>query len=187
MQGFYTREELIELGFCEIGENVLISKKASIYGASKMKIGNNVRIDDFCILVGNIILKNNIHIAAYTGLHASMGSITMDDFSTLSSQVSIYAASDDYSGKYMTNSVVPQKYKNTLFGDVYIGRHVIVGVGTSILQNAYLPEGVAIGAMSLVKGELEPWGIYAGVPCKRIKEREKEILELEKRFLKEIG
>ena len=43
----YTRDELQELGFSNVGENVKISKKASIYGASRISIGDNVRIDDF--------------------------------------------------------------------------------------------------------------------------------------------
>jgi acetyltransferase-like isoleucine patch superfamily enzyme len=39
--------------------------------------------------------------------------------------------------------------------------------------------------MSLVQKELLPWGIYVGIPCKRLKERKKGLLELEKQFLKE--
>ena len=80
--GFYTRDELEDFGFSRIGNNVLISRKASIYGAKNMKIGSNVRIDDFCLLVGSIFLGDYIHIAAYTGLHASMGSIVIESFST---------------------------------------------------------------------------------------------------------
>ena len=46
----YTREELEAIGFAQLGENVKISKKASIYGAANISIGNHVRIDDFCII-----------------------------------------------------------------------------------------------------------------------------------------
>ena len=63
--GFYSESELKNLGFKKIGSNVLISKKASLYGVSQMEIGDNVRIDDFCILSGNIMLGSNIHISAY--------------------------------------------------------------------------------------------------------------------------
>ena len=50
MNSFYTKEELEKLGFKEIGDEVFISRNASIYGAANMSIGNHVRIDDFCIL-----------------------------------------------------------------------------------------------------------------------------------------
>ena len=44
---FLTEKEIKILNFKSIGKNVLISDKASIYGAENMSIGNNVRIDDF--------------------------------------------------------------------------------------------------------------------------------------------
>ena len=46
-----------------------------------------------------------------------------------------------------------------------------------------LAGGVSVGAMSLVTQNLEAWGVYAGIPAKRIKERNRAILELEKNFL----
>lgn len=182
MNGFYSPEELKEFGFKHVGKNVLISTKSSLYGAKNMSFGDNVRVDDFCIFVGNIILKNNIHIAAFCGLHASCGSIVIDDCSTFSSNVAVYAASDDYSGEYMTSSVIPEKYKHTVSSDIKIGKHVIIGTGSSVLTGSIIPDGVAVGAMSMVKSELETWGIYAGVPCKKIKERSKKLLDFAKEF-----
>lgn len=48
--GFYSREQLEKIGFKSLGKNVLISDKSSIYSPENISIGNNVRIDDFCIL-----------------------------------------------------------------------------------------------------------------------------------------
>ena len=173
MNGYLTQEQVQKIGFAAVGDDVQISDKACFYGASKMRIGNHVRIDDFCIFIGNITLGDYIHIAGYTGLHASQGSIVMGSYSTLSSRVAVYAASDDYSGAAMTNSVVPSHLTHTINADIMIGEHVVVGTGSTLLPGAMLPEGVAIGAMSLVKHALEPWGIYAGIPCKRLQERER--------------
>ena len=53
---FYTNDELLDLGFQCVGSHVLISRKASLYGTKGMQIGDNVRIDDFCILSGEITL-----------------------------------------------------------------------------------------------------------------------------------
>jgi galactoside O-acetyltransferase len=44
-------------------------------------------------------------------------------------------------------------------------------------------EGVAIGALSLVRGGLEAWGIYAGVPASRMRERSRGLLQQEEIFL----
>jgi len=186
-KGYYTQKQLLSMNFAHLGTNVLISKKASIYLPEKISIGSNVRIDDFCLLVGNIYIGNYVHIAAFTGLHASIGSIFIDDYSTLSSQVTIYSASDDYSGKSMTNSIIPEEFKNVISDEIKIGRHVIVGTGSTIIPNSIIPDGVAIGAMSLVNRQLDPWIIYAGIPCHKIRDRDKNILNIEREFLsKEI-
>ena len=57
LDSFYTRYELNQLELASFGENVLISRKVSIYGAERIRIGDNVRIDDFCILSGKITLS----------------------------------------------------------------------------------------------------------------------------------
>ena len=58
----------------------------------------------------------------------------------------------------------------------------IIGTGTTILPGSILEEGAAIGAMSLVKGKVEPWSIWGGIPCKPIKERLKNPLKMEKEY-----
>lgn len=50
-----------------------------------------------------------------------------------------------------------------------------------------LEEGVAIGALSLVKKDCKFFGIYIGVPVKRIGERKRGMLELEKKLTNSTG
>ena len=69
---FYEKNELERLGIKKIGKNVLISRKASIYNPEEILIGNNVRIDDFCILSGKIKLGSNIHISSFCALYGNM-------------------------------------------------------------------------------------------------------------------
>jgi acetyltransferase-like isoleucine patch superfamily enzyme len=187
MSNFYELKELNEFGFKSIGDNVLISRKASIYGAKNISIGNNVRIDDFCILSGNIHLGSNIHIAVFSSLFAGESDIYMDDFSGLSSRVSIYAVSDDYSGNYLTNPTIPDKYTNIIKGKVTLGKHAIIGTNSVVLPNVKIGEGVSIGACSLVIKDCDEWGIYIGIPVKKIKDRSKALLELEKEHINTLG
>lgn len=181
LTSFYDNNELIKIGFKNFGKNVQISKKASIYGAEKIIIGNNVRVDDFCILSGNIILGNHVHIAGYCALFGGQAGIKMEDFSGISSRSAIYAASDDYSGEALTNPTVPEEYRKVIKEKVVIGKHVLIGSGSTILPGVEIGEGSAIGSMSLVNRTLDSWGIYAGVPCQYIKKRSKKLLEMEKK------
>ncbi len=186
MNSFYNQEELEKIGFNKIGKNVLISKKASIYGAKNISIGNNVRIDDFCILSGKINLGNYIHIAAYSALFGGKKGIEIGDFSGLSSRVTIYSVSDDYSGNYLTNPTIDAKYSNIAEERVEIQKHVIVGASSVILPGVILKEGVAVGAMSLITKNAEEWTVVSGIPAKFLKNRSKELLNLEKKFLEEM-
>lgn len=178
---FLTQEQLASMGFLSLGSNVLISDKASIYGANRIHIGSNVRIDDFCVLSageGGIWLGNYIHIAVYSSLIGA-GKITLADFCNISSKVAIYSSNDDYSGTYMTNPMVPVEYTNVTHADVTLGKHVIIGCGSVVLPGITLYEGVAIGALSLVTQTCDSFGIYLGIPAKKIKNRKRDLLEQE--------
>ncbi len=184
---FYSESELKEIGLCSYGKNVLISRNVSIYAADKISIGNNVRIDDFCIISGNVTLGNYIHIAAYCALFGGKSGIVMEDFSGISSRCVIYGDSDDYSGLALTNPTIPDKYRNVIGGKVIIKKHVILGTGVSVLPGVTIGEGSSIGSMSLINKNVDAWGIYAGIPCKMIRERKRDLLNLETEFLKEVS
>ena len=68
MDSFYSEEELQKIRFKSIWKDVLLSKKASFYGAQNIYIGNHVRIDDFYVISGNVEIRSFIHISAYTGM-----------------------------------------------------------------------------------------------------------------------
>lgn len=182
---FYTYTELYEIGFKSIGKNVKISNKASIYRPHEIEIGDFSRIDDFCIISGNISIGRNVHLAAYSHVSAGQCSIIFEDFSGLAYGCNVFTGSDDYSGATLTNPTVPEKYKGLKESNIIIGKHVIVGTNSIIFPGVHIQEGCAIGAQSLVTKNTEPWGIYFGSPAKKIKNRKKDLLNLEKKYLEE--
>ncbi|MCX7696122.1 MAG: acyltransferase [Bacteroidales bacterium] len=177
MNSFYSKEELLSIGFKTVGENVLISRKASFYSPSEIEIGNHVRIDDFCILSGKIKLGNYIHISAQCALYGQAG-ITMEDFTGLSPGTIVFSATDDFSGEYLIGPMVPHSFRHVIEGHVFIKRFVQVGARSVILPGVILEEGCAVGAMSLITQSLEAWKIYAGIPARFIKERSRRMSEL---------
>ena len=182
---YYTEQELSTLGFKKIGKNVKISTKASIYDHNQIEIGDNSRIDDFCVISGKIKIGRFVHIAPYSLMAGGLLGITMEDFSGLAYGVQLFTQSDDYSGKTLTNPTIPKKFKNESIKEIYIGKHSIIGAGSMIMPGVTLAEGTSVGAMSLVRKSTEAWSIYVGNPAKKIKDRSKELLVLEKQFLEE--
>lgn len=180
---FYSKEELKEIGLKSCGENVLISKKASLYSVEDIEIGSDVRIDDFCILSGKISIGNNIHIAAYSALFSGDVGIELEDFVGISSRTTIYAISDDYSGEFMTNPTVEDKYRNVIGKKVIMKKHSIIGASSVVLPGVTLYEGAAVGSCSLVNKDCKEWSINIGMPAKYLKERSKNIIKLELEFI----
>lgn len=180
---FLSDHSLVLMGFKKLGTNVRISDKASIYNADQIEIGDNSRIDDFCVLSGKISLGRNVHIAVFCNLAGGEMGIIMEDFSGLAYGVQIFTQSDDYSGRTLTNPTVPDKYKNETKKAITLKKHSIVGAGSMIFPGVTLEEGTSIGAMTLVTKSTEPWSIYFGTPAKKVKDRHHELLELEMQFL----
>ncbi|MDB9993743.1 hypothetical protein OAE13_03565 [Flavobacteriaceae bacterium] len=178
---FLTKKQLNTFGFKALGDNVLISNKASIYNPEMVRIGSNVRIDDFCMLSGEITLHNYIHVSAYSALYGKFG-IELHDYTGLSPRTTVFSASDDFSGKHMISPMVPNELTNVEGGKVTIEKFSQIGAGSIIMPNLTIAEGTVIGAMSMLKTATKAWGIYHGCPAQFFKERDKNIIELSKMF-----
>lgn len=53
-------------------------------------------------------------------------------------------------------------------GGIVIGDDVWLGANVVVLDGAVIGQGCVVAAGSVVRGELEPFSIYAGVPAKRV-------------------
>lgn len=176
---FYSPEELEEIGIARYGEDVLISRDARIHRPGQLELGSHVRIDAFSIIScgdGGISLGDHIHIGAFA-FFSGAARIELHDFVGLSSRVSIYSSNDDYSGESLTGPTVPDRYRNVTSAPVTIGKHVIIGGGTIILPGVTVGEGAAIGALSLVRDDIDPFTIWAR--GKALRERRRDLLTLE--------
>jgi galactoside O-acetyltransferase len=176
MNSFYTQQELQNLGFNKVGKNVLISRKASFYDADNIRIGDNVRIDDFCILSGKITIGNYVHISAYAALYGKNG-IILGNYTNVGVRSTIFSAIDTLDGNYLAGSMAPEHTRNVVGGAVEMKDFSAITSHCFVFPNITIGEGCVVGAMSLVNKDLEAWGIYAGIPARRIKEREKGLLK----------
>lgn len=180
---YYSQEQLQQMGFKKLGRNVKISDKACIYNSDRIEIGENSRIDDFCVVSGKITIGTHAYIGPFSLIAGGEKGLSIGDFATIAYHVQVFTQSDDYLGQTLTNPTIPSRYKMEKKEPVELGRHVIIGAGSIVLPGVVLAEGSSIGAMSLVTKSTAPWGVYFGVPARRVMERKRELLELEKRFL----
>lgn len=179
--GYYLSDELRTFGFRSVGDNVKVAKDCSIIGLHNIDLGDHVRIDSYASLVavsGFVKIGRYVHVGggSYIG---GAGGVTMEDFVGLSGGVSLYSASDDYTGRALTNPTVPATYTAVKSAPIVLSRHVIIGSGSIVLPGCAIGEGSAVGALSMVNKSLESWGIYSGAPCKRLAARKRDLLEKE--------
>lgn len=187
---FYSPSELANMNFASLGKDVKISRKASFYSTGTIHIGDHSRIDDFCVLSGNIFVGAFVHVAAFCAIYAQRESCTLSDFSGLAPRSTVFTFSEDYLfGTSLTNPTVPERYKTRVDeGAVSIGKHAIVGTGSYVSPGSVLWEGSVLAALSLGRGELSPWSVYRGNPATIVaRRRSHRILELEEQFRADLA
>ena len=184
---YFSREEVLDMGFASVGDNVLIARSAKIYDAKYTSIGSRVTIDEFCVVSGAIEFHNNVHLAHSSLVIGGREGVLFKDFSGLAFGACIFCQSDDYSGLSLTNPTVPMEYRGITRGRVTLGRHVIIGTRSVVFPGVTLADGCAVGAMSVVTKSTDEWSIYIGNPAKRVKARSQALLEKEALYLASLS
>lgn len=166
------------------GQNVIIGKTVRIRYPELVEIGDNVIIDDFTYISTALKLHSNVHISAGCKIIGGKSAfVEMHEFSTLAPNVVLSAGSDDYISGIAT-PMVPIEYKgNAKIGKIILNKHCIVGAGSVVLPDVVFDEGACLGALSLANQSLSSYILYAGIPAKQIKKRNKEeIVSLENKL-----
>jgi galactoside O-acetyltransferase len=155
-----------KLKYC--GENVIIGKTVRIRKPEECSIGDNTIIDDFTYISCPIQIGKNCHISSNINISGGAGYFEMDDYSTLSSHVSIHTCSSDYINLSLDLPSVPEEMRTGgEIGLVKIGKFVTVGSHSVILPNAILQHGTSFGAFSLIKDiDYKQFTLYIGNPVR---------------------
>lgn len=184
-----TQAQIENLGFASVGNPVFLSDKASFYNCEKIRLGNHVRIDDFCVLsagIGGIEIGNYVHLAVYCELQGE-GKIYMADFSGLSARVSIYSDYAHCTAEMLAYSNLNEDDFEGKHGDVILHSQSGSGTGSVILPNVTLEIGSGCPTSSVIIKSCKALGVYFGVPARWVKERKKNIIELEKKLREKLA
>ena len=150
---FFTDLELKQFGFYQIGKNVKISSKCSFYSI-RGSIGDNVRIDDFCILKGEVDIGSNVHICSFSMVSGAQARVYLSHFCVLAARCSIYTGSNNHSATALPAPLAPEAYSSQIIGPVHVGVGVMVGAHVVILPNTWIGDGAGIGAGCVVSGQV---------------------------------
>jgi dTDP-4-amino-4,6-dideoxy-D-glucose acyltransferase len=130
----------------------------------------------FSLISGNakgLFIGSYVHLSAYVSILGA-DQTTIEDFCTISVRCSLFTSNDDYSGLGLTNPTVPSKYRSATDGPVHLKKHCIIGAGSIVLPNVTVGRSAAVGALTLVKTNVEDYAIVAGTPMRRLGTRRRE-------------
>jgi acetyltransferase-like isoleucine patch superfamily enzyme len=160
-----------------------------IHDGSNLTVGDRSQIDDFVFINAGkgCRIGRFVHIASFVSVIGG-GEFFIDDFAGLSTGCRVITGTDDYTGPFMTNPTVPREFTNYQISHVTIEKHAIVGTNAVLFPGVTIGEGAAVGACSLVRKSLAPWGIYVGDPLRKVGERDRAaIAEKTRRMLAQLA
>lgn len=164
---YYSREELLKLGFSSVGEGVTFSRKTSIFDL-RGNIGNHVRVDDFCILTGHLEIGNYVHIGAFCSLSGVAGVVTLKDCCSLSDAISIFTSYEDGQADALSGALVPSEATKVTVGDVSVGRAALVGALCVVMPGVNIGDAASVGSQAVVKDAVQEGAIVTSNAARSI-------------------
>lgn len=179
--GYFATAELREMGFARVGQGVSVARNNTIIGLENITLGDGARIDGFCTIIA---ASGSLVMGAFAHIHTNFvlgcrGGIEIGDYAGISHGCHVLSASDDFSGKWMTNSNLPKGRTNPKIAPIRIGRHVPIGTGCSIFPGVTIGEGAAICSHSVISRDLPEWMMCSGNPARPRVPRSRQALMLE--------
>jgi acetyltransferase-like isoleucine patch superfamily enzyme len=179
------------LGAC--GRNVVFGQNVVLRHPGKIRIGDNVVIDDNCLLDAKgesnhgIEIGSGVFVGRNTILSCKNGDIVIGDRANLGFNCEVFSASrvalgadallaaycyivgGDHDFSDPSKAVLAQGRRSA---GVEIGPGVWMGAGAKVLDGVTVGAHAIIGAQAVVKESVPPLAIAVGIPAKVIGQRQ---------------
>lgn len=159
-----------KLKFC--GSDVVLYPLCKMIHPNNAELDNNCKIFDFAFVDAGRLLKiGKYSIITWHCLIEGGANTIIGDRVFVGPGSKILTSTYELNGYYSIEHI-PESCRATRYGDIIIEDDAYIGANCTLLPGTIVREGAVVGANSLVRGELEPYTIYAGTPCKAIGKRE---------------
>ncbi len=184
--GLFLRSKLYPLLLGACGRNVFFGADITLRHPHKVRIGNDVVIDDGCVLDAKgstnsgITIGNGVFLGRQTSVNTKDGDIVLEDGVNISAFCMVFSASQVRCGKntliaaytYLVGGGHDMTTTDTAIIDqerpsagITIGPNGWIGTGVSILDGVTLGHDVVIGANSVVTKDVDDFAVAAGSPA----------------------
>jgi len=190
--GFLLRSKLYPRLLGRVGRNVTFGTGVVLRHPPKIFIGNNVVIDDNCVLDAKgmdnrgIFIGDGVFLGRNTILNCKNGDIILEDNVNISSNSMIFSASEVRVGAdcliaaycylvggthHFDNPEIPLLYQKRSSQGINLGSGGWLGAHVTVFDGVNVGKNVVIGAGSVVNKNIPDFAIAAGIPAKVVKKR----------------
>jgi acetyltransferase-like isoleucine patch superfamily enzyme len=191
--GLVLRKALYPLLLGACGRNVVFGQNVVLRHPHKIRIGDNVVIDDNCLVDAKgdtnrgITIGNGVFIGRNSILSCKDGDITLGDGANVGFNCEIFSASTVTVGR----DTLIAAYCYVIGGDhdfsdpsvpivaqarrsmgVVVGDAAWLGAGAKILDGVTIGDNAIVGAAAVVREAVPPGAIAAGIPARIVGQRE---------------
>ena len=191
--GFALRRTLYPalLGAC--GRGVIFGQNVTLRHPGKISIGNDVVVDDNCLLDAKgtsntgITIGNGVFIGRNTILSCKNGNIVVEDEANIGFNCELFSASAVRVGRQtllaaycyviggdhdLSDPATPVLLQPRRSTGVSIGDGAWLGAGAKILDGVTIGDGAVIGAGAVVRESVAAGAVAVGVPARVVSQRE---------------
>ena len=155
------------------GEDVRLYPLCKIAKPEMVELDDNCQIFDFVFIYGGDSVKiGKYSTITWQTVIEGFGSCEIGDRVLLGPGTKILMSVNKHNGLRMVDHL-PEGQTELMNDKIIIGNDVSLGAGCVVMPGVTIGEGAVIGSNSVVKHDLEPWGIYVGSPCRKVGERQK--------------
>jgi acetyltransferase-like isoleucine patch superfamily enzyme len=190
--GLAMRKWLYPKLLASCGRNVIFGQNVVLRHPHKIHIGDNVMIDDNCLVDAKgttntgIRIGSGVFVGRNTILSCKNGNIALADGANIGFNCEVFSASDVSIGKNtlvaaycyliggdhdMADPEVPVIDQGRKSVGVHVGDGAWLGAGAKILDGVDIGDLAVVGAGAVVRASVPAGAIAAGVPAKIIGQR----------------
>jgi acetyltransferase-like isoleucine patch superfamily enzyme len=191
--GLVLRKALYPLLLGACGRNVVFGQNVVLRHPHKIRIGDDVVIDDNCLLDAKgdtnhgITIGNGVFVGRNTILSCKNGDIELADGANVGFNCEIFSASHVTVGRdtlvaaycYLiggdhdfSDPSVPIVAQARRSAGITVGADAWLGAGAKILDGVTVGDRAVVGAAAVVREAVPPGAIAAGIPARILGQRE---------------
>lgn len=152
----------------------MIYEPCLILNPDAVTIDDTARIDSFTKIEGGqgVVIGPYVHVSSFSHINIGGGAVHLDEHVAIASGVKVLSGSNMPAGVSMS-AASPSSMQVVKRAVTRIQPYAFLGVNSVVMPGVTVGEGALVGAGAVVTKDVPPYEIWAGVPARKIGERER--------------